>query len=196
MPFSAPVFEKLSSSNRWDALMESYKQDVRSYKPHVLVTIYGSYHPPEERDILQSLRNTLINDGYIDTRLVDDLEHLRMENNLTPLQMSEFCLRKSDINLLIFTRGGKRLGLVKELDYLADINMCRKHPFSILFDEVKKHDDYEKETSIPALSRDDVEDARLSRRTFHSVEELNSITVIETYKILRKLARKNMIRIS
>lgn len=176
--------------------MERYKQGLTSYKPTVLVTIYGSYFPSEEKKILHSLKTTLIHDEYTQTRLVDDLEELRRKDNLTPLEISQFCLERSDINLLVFTRNGKGKGIVKELGILADIRRCRKHPFCVIFDEVKGDDENKENTSIPPLSRDDVDDARLTKRTFHSVQELNHIITTETYQILRKLAKKNMIRIS
>jgi hypothetical protein len=168
-------------SNDWDAFIRNYERNVSSYKPKVKVTIYGSYNPPREKALLKDLKMILIKDGYTNTQLVED----RQKDSDKPLKVSEQSILYSDINLLVFTKTGKRLGVVRELAFLARPSMSDKTPFSTVFDQVK-----DGESSIPSLSQEDVTNALIPRRAFNSFKELRSIITIQTYWILERWIKK------
>jgi len=142
------------------------------------VTIYGSYHPKKEKDSLIDCKTALIADGYQQAKLVTDYP-----TTGSALDASKECLLYSDVNFLVFTKGGKRLGLVRELTFIAtDERMRTKVDHCVVFDEFKKT------TSIPKLSSDDIVNARIPQRTFTRLEELKEIMVKEAFWHLRRLA--------
>ena len=89
------------------------------------------YYPESDKELLKQLKQILRVNGYDKTGLVED----KKENNDDPLELSRQCMLFSDINLLIFTVTGRRLGLTEELVFLtSDKKMINKVQFSLVVD--------------------------------------------------------------
>jgi hypothetical protein len=82
------------------------------------ITIYGSYYPPSDEQLLLDIKQILIDDEYENTSLVREYQRNESEDSL---EISKKCLLFSDLNYLIFTKTGKRLGLVREQRLLPTI---------------------------------------------------------------------------
>jgi hypothetical protein len=168
-------------SDGWDDFKRKYEESINSLKSLLGVTIYGSYNPKKEKDLLLSLKQILINEGYGKTVLVDD----RKQQDSDPLEISKMCLLYSDVNFLIFTKQGKRFGLVRELAFIAeDIRMRPKLSHCVVFDKIVNNES----SSIPPLSISDIKNVRIHRRTFKTVEELKDAIVSEAYWQLKSLS--------
>ena len=143
------------------------------------ITIYGSYLPEREEEILRECKKTLISDGYSETKLVKDYD----APTSSSLEASTNCLLFSDVNFLVFTKGGHRRGLVRELAFIFhDKHMRRKDIHCTIFDEHKRT------SSIPSLSRNDIEEIGLKVREFTTIDELKQRMVKEAYLNLKRLA--------
>jgi hypothetical protein len=128
------------------------------------------------------LKNILIADGYSKTFLVED----RQNPDDDPLDISQMSMSFSDILILVFTRNGKKYGLIEELAFLTtDINMQEKMAYTILFDENDGT-----RSSIPDLSTSRVRNANLRLRTFHHYTDLENTICKEVFGILREYVRR------
>lgn len=118
-------------------------QNIRCLKHGLIITIYGSYCPSEEKERLIKLKNFLISEGYESTRLVEDYPEniekycLSRSSEERMSLKSECCLEFSDVNFLVFTHKGKCQGVSIELAY------CRNSPTMldrrwrcVIFDEI------------------------------------------------------------
>jgi hypothetical protein len=104
------------------------------------------------------------------------------------LEISQLRVLYSDINLLIFTHTGKKLGLVDELSFLtSDPRMSQKIDFSLAFDQLHERQGEER-TSIPDLSMSRVKRCGVQRREFSTSEQLKEIIVKETYWLMIRWA--------
>ena len=166
----------------WDKFLDEFNERTDSLKSKLNVTIYGSYYPNKEKTLLKNLKDFLIKNGYTNTILVED----KQRPGDDPLEISQKCMQFSQINLLIFTRAGKRYGLIDELAFLtSNTQMFEKVPFSIVFDQVRGG-----KSSIPALSRSRINIFDVKLREFKSTQELETILLIEIYWIMRKWVRR------
>jgi hypothetical protein len=157
--------------NNWEVFKENYYKPINNLKSKLVITLYGSYYPKKDKSLLRELKRILIKKGYSNTCLVEDRQSL----GDTALTISQMCMLYSQINLLIFTRSGKRLGLVDELSFLTtDPRMVQKIDFSLVFDQV-----YQQRSSIPDLSMDRVKRYSVQRREFKSSTRLKEIIVKE-----------------
>ncbi len=127
------------------------------------ITLYGSYHPPSEMSFLERQRDYLRAEGYALACLVKD----GPDDGITALEASKRYLENSDVNFLIFTRAGKRLGLVRELAHVADASMRRKAADCVVFDQAAGG-----ASSVPDLSLCDLDDAKIQRYEFRDEPEL------------------------
>jgi hypothetical protein len=98
-----------------------------------------------------------------------------------PLEISQQCMRFSNINLLIFTLRGKRHGVIDELAFLTSPQMRKKLPFSMIFYQVSG-----KRSSIPDLSNSRARKFGIQCREFETSKQLKEIIVKETYWLVRK----------
>lgn len=85
-------------------------------KPSLKIGIYGSYHPRSELKRLESLRESLKNQGYAQTYLVKDLPSLPEFKD--DFDKSIFSIERSNVNIFILTFRGQKQGAVRELDYV------------------------------------------------------------------------------
>ncbi len=168
--------------DEWTDFKNRYYNNFQVFKQKIKITIFGSYYPPKEKEFLKKLKSKLITDGYINTILVED----KLTEEFDPLEISQMCMVFSDINILVFTRKGKRYGLIDELVFLAtDPRMHDKREYSIIFD----HNDGR--SSIPDLSSSRIRNSNLRLRTFNNYNELEEIIGREIFWILREYVKKN-----
>ena len=92
-----------------DEFKLKYQNNINSLRSLLNITIYGSYNPPSEKELLKSVKQILIDNGYVKTKIVEDLQ----EQNSEPLEESKKCLLFSDVNFLIFTKNGKKYGVMR-----------------------------------------------------------------------------------
>lgn len=105
-----------------------------------------------------------------------------MKDKQSPGEISQQCMRFSNINLLIFTLRGKRHGVIDELAFLTlDPQMREKLPFSMIFYQVSG-----KRSSIPDLSNSRARKFGIQCREFETSKQLKEIIVKETYWLVRK----------
>ena len=116
---------------------------------------------------LERQRDFLRSKGYALACLVKDGDGDGDGDGVTALEASKRYLENSDVNLLIFTGAGKRLGLVRELAHVADPSMRIKAADSVVFDQV-----IDGASSVPALSMCDLGDAEIQHYEFRDESEL------------------------
>ncbi len=168
--------------NEWTEFRNNYYSSIQIHKSKIAIIILGSYYPIEEKDFLIRLKNILIRDGYFNTFLVEDRQNVDDD----PLEISQMSMSFSDICILVFTRSGKKYGLIDELNFLTtDMGMQKKMYYSILFDQ---HDGIR--SSIPDLSSSRVRNANLRRRTFNNYIDLENMISREVFWILREYVKR------
>lgn len=102
------------------------------------ITIYGSYFPLDERKRLNDLRKCIRERSFKNTNLAIDYPvsyfPFRLPSNpkRKNLVRSRYCLKTTDLNILIFTFKGEKTGVGYELEYAI-----RKKFDFLLFREVK-----------------------------------------------------------
>jgi len=84
-------------------------------KPSLKIGIYGSYYPQSEPKRLESLRESLKEEGYSQTYLVKDL--LDLPEFKDDFDKSIFSIIRSNVNLFVLTFKGQKQGAIRELDY-------------------------------------------------------------------------------
>ena len=88
-----------------------------------IITLYGPYAPMEELERLENLINCLKIRGFNNINLVKDYPPdffsiaLPENENQRILEKSTYCLKKSDLNILVFTLNGINAGVAIELNY-------------------------------------------------------------------------------
>lgn len=127
------------------------------------ITLYGSYSPPSEMRLLENLRDFLQSEGYDRACLVKD----DPAAVVGPLEASKRYLENSDVNFLIFTRGGKRLGVTRELAHVASAAMRDKVADCVVFDQL-----VDGNNSVPDLSMCDLHNAQITCYKFHTELDL------------------------
>lgn len=81
------------------------------------ISIYGSWWPDEQKQILRDLVSFLRTKNFIETDIVEG-ERRPNVKGLSSINISVHTLEVSDLNYLVFTREGTRLGLTTEFDYV------------------------------------------------------------------------------
>jgi hypothetical protein len=167
--------------DEWAEFKEKYTHRFDLVKPSLNITIYGSYYPKEEIRLLEDLKKALVNDGYSKTALVNE----RKTKSDDPLEISQQSMLFSDINLLVFTRRGKRHGVIDELSFItSDRGMMDKIQFCKVFDQKLN-----KRSSVPDLSRSRIKRYGVQVRTFRSTERLKTTIKIDVYWLMRRFVR-------
>lgn len=89
----------------------------------------GPHYPFEEKRRLDNLCAWVRENGYKNTSLVINLPDsyfpfpLNSDSDTRNWERSEYCLKTSDLNILIFTLKGKNSGVTSELGYLIENNI-------------------------------------------------------------------------
>lgn len=167
-------------TDRWAKFNQRVLDEFENIKNRLIITVYGSYKPKEEEDFLSRQKQFLIGLGYSETKIVKDYQE---RSELPPLEISKRCLLYSDVNFLIFTREGKRYGVIRELAYIADSkDMTSKTPYCTVFDQLK-----DGRGSIPPLSLDDIKNSGIVRQEFYEEKDLQEALKTKAFWYLRKL---------
>lgn len=127
------------------------------------ITLYGSYYPPSELRLLERQRDRLVGAGYALAELVKD----GSDDGIGPLEASKRYLENSDVNFLIFTKAGRRHGLIRELAHVAETLARSKVLDCVVFDQI-----VDGRSSVPDLSMCDLHDGQIPRHAFHNEPEL------------------------
>lgn len=153
-------------ADRWERFNKKYDEEFEPLKKLMNITIYGSYFPDSEKELLIEQRNYLRDRGFVRTYIVDD--YADPTQNLDPLEKSIRCLEFSDVNFLIFTRAGNNQGVGRELTHCAmSESMIVKIPFCVVFDQTK-----DSINSVSVLLLKDIENSGIGRRGFESEAQL------------------------
>ena len=119
---------------RWNQFYNEWETGFTHYKPELQITVYGSYVPDSEKQLLLRMKNALISEGYIATKVVEDFPNSR---SLNSFEISKACLEFSDVNFLVFTFDGKRFGVVRELTYCCSPQMIDRRWRCVSFEQKK-----------------------------------------------------------
>lgn len=98
----------------------------------------------------------MIDEEYIQTHIVEEYQ----KEGDDPLDVSKKCLQYSDVDFLLFTRNGKRFGVVRELAFVAGSHLMRqKTSFCIVFEMTE-----DGKGAIPPLSLSDIRNSGIIRQ--------------------------------
>jgi len=87
----------------------------KDYKRQLVIMIYGSYRPQNQKERLLKLCEYLRAKGYKSTYLVEDL--LPRFSSLDAWSFSRFAIEKADLNLFIFSFQAELSGVSMELEW-------------------------------------------------------------------------------
>lgn len=167
-------------SSSWDEFKRKNAETVHSLKPRLNITIYGSYQPQKDYELLMAIKQHLIENKYSNTALVTDFD----DGTMDALALSEACLKYSDVNFIIFTGTGMGKGATRELAYAATSqDMIDKVSGCVVFDEI-----VEDRSSLSELSLIDIRNSGIRRREFRTIERLKEAIVWEAFWQLRRLS--------
>lgn len=174
--------------SKWDRFNRKRKYFEDSLKSELDVTLYGAYHPKSEKIFLENLRDFMIKNGYIKTKLVSDLQipfnHVENTGDL-----SHFCLLVSDVNFFIVRKSGKNQGLIRELGFLADDpKLIEKQNFSKIFTQ---------RNSYPLLTKlisDDISELEISMTEYTTQVNLKQKLLSSSSFFVRKLRSRLELR--
>jgi len=135
----------------------------------IKITIYGSWQPSDQKQILLNLVNYLRKKGFSDIDIVEG-EKRPNPGGLNRFDVSTFYLESSHVIFLVFTLEGARLGVTTELDYiLLSPIMVEKWRFCVVFNQTKRT-----KQSLGPLQQDKLADlGEIPVVPFESWEELN-----------------------
>lgn len=163
----------------WQEFKQRYQRSISTLKSRLEITLYGSYYPKREKLLLLDLKRILIENDYLRTSLVEDRQSMGED----PLETSQNCMLFSHLNLLIFTRTGKKHGVIDELTFLTSDRMSEKIRFCIVFDQVQGT-----RGSVPPLSMSRVNIYGIPLKEFKTSRELKEVIVKQTYWLMRRWA--------
>lgn len=93
------------------------------------ITVYGPHFPFKEKKRLDNLCAWIRENKYKNTSLVINLPDsyfpfpMNRDSDIRNWERSEYCLKTSDLNILVFTLEGKNSGVTSELDYMVENNL-------------------------------------------------------------------------
>jgi hypothetical protein len=122
--------ENLNVTERWAAFQQKKDESIIVHKKELFIVIYGAYNPPKddthlgEKDRLIKLKKYLIDDGYINTCLVEDIPDISSPS--PNLDKSLGALQAADLNILVFTCRGSNDSVAFELKHAIDNKLLHK----------------------------------------------------------------------
>ena len=160
--------------SRWPG-EDGQLREFRKVAAQLRITIYGSYQPDGERQLLERQRNALRAAGYPMAFLVTD--YPKPSTDATPLEISEKCLETSDANFLIFTKNGRNLGVTHEISHASKSdNMAARARHCVVFDEI-----WGNHGTASVLSVESIENSGIVRYEFSGENELRDGLVAHAY---------------
>jgi len=125
-----------NSSERWKKLLADSKKEEEELRNLLEITVYGSFKPDSEKQRLIKLVKAIRSEGFPSCDIVGG--KLRpLTNGINNSCM--FYLKTSDVNLLVFTQRGKKLGVTDELAYvLYSLEMHQRRHHCAVFDQTSR----------------------------------------------------------
>jgi len=174
---------------RWNKFQKQKKESILAHKDKIHIIIYGAYNPPSEgehlgeKERLIKLRDSLRDEGYINTYIVEDFP-TNHESYIPNLEKSFNCLDMANLNILVFTCRGKTGSVARELVYSIENNLLQKCK---VFEEISN--------GIPAMETLIKEELKPERYTVVQVEKENDNDLYEhvsgdVYYFFNKFIRK------
>lgn len=159
-------------TDRWLHFFHKRKQERERLKPLLQITIYGSFRPLAEKERLLKLVEVLRKKGYVSCDIVGG--DLRPNpGNLKVDELSQFYLENSDVNFLVFTHEGKRLGVTDELGYTLHSPVMKKmRQFCAIFDELTPG-----YSALTSLQLERIKEIGLRYCEFYSDKQLHEAAV-------------------
>lgn len=125
-----------NSSERWKKLLAESKREEEELRELLEITVYGSFKPDSEKQRLINLVEAIRDEGFPSCDIVGG-ELRRLIDGVNDSCM--FYLKRSDVNLLVFTHRGKRLGVTDELAYvLYSLEMRQRRHHCAVFDQTSR----------------------------------------------------------
>jgi GH35 family endo-1,4-beta-xylanase len=124
-------------SDWWQVAYQRRTAEKALANAQLRITIYGSFSPNGEKDNLLRLAQHLREHGFDDTDIV---EGLRRPNpwGYNSHEISKFYLECSDVNFLVFSRSGARLGVTTELDLVLDSpELAARRSCCVVFEQME-----------------------------------------------------------
>jgi hypothetical protein len=133
----------------WDYSFQRRKAERSVTMSLMRCTVYGSFQPPEQKEQLEDLSRHLRNKGFKNVDIIGG--PLRPHpKDFDSYQISIHYLEESDVNLLVYTLKGSRLGLTTECDHVLNSPLMFKRWGScIIFNQTDSNGQ-----SIGQLQRD------------------------------------------
>lgn len=105
--------------------MASVRRDsIDEVKDRIKIVIFGPYDPYKVKSRLVGLKECLIEVGYSECKIVEDIDQPRRRQGEN---LSEYIVRKSyrwielaDVRVFLFLKGGKNEGVTMELKHMLD----------------------------------------------------------------------------
>ena len=159
--------------SRWEQFNSRINDEFEELKKRITITIYGSYQPSEEKKLLLNLKKYLVDQGYVQTSIVEEYQN----DGDDPLDVSKRCLQYSDVNFLVFTRNGRKFGVIRELAFIAESHlMVQKTPFCVVFEIMN-----DGKGSIPPLSLSDIRNSGIIRQEIQNENDLKKFALAKSF---------------
>ena len=169
----------------------SYKKRLEeSYilRKKLRITVYGSWYPSTEKELLSEIVDFLRANGYEDTDVVEGEKrpNLWKADSYT---ISTLYLENSDVNFLIFTHLGKRMGVTAELSHILESpRMCDRMGACVVFNEIKKSRPAVGKMHIDRMIQLNENVVQIQVVDFKSKEELFDAVLAHASSLLKKFA--------
>jgi hypothetical protein len=180
----------------WDYCFQRRKAERLATMSLMRCTVYGSFQPPEQKKQLESLSLHLRSNGFTNVDIIGGpLRPHPIEYN--SYQISIFYLEESDVNLLVYTLTGSRLGLTTECDHVLNSpSMFKRWNSCIILNQT----DPEGKDSIGQLQKDRIMEINSGQQRipivpFETYEELAEIAyyqLIDFHKALGSILRQRI----
>lgn len=159
-------------TDRWLHFFDKKRLEISRLKSLLQVTIYGSFQPTTEKERLLNLVHVLRRKGYKSCDIVGG-ELRQNPQNWKVDKLSQFYLENSDVNFLVFTHEGKRLGVTDELGYTLHSPVMRRiRQFCTIFDDFSTG-----YSALTSLQLKRIEEIGMRYYAFSSDRELHEFAV-------------------
>lgn len=171
-----------TSTHRWAYYYKNKLTERDRLKPQLRITIYGSFQPHSEKKRLLNLVQSLRKKGYADCDIVEG----KLRGNpkkLSPPDICQFYLEHSDVNFLVFTHKGKRLGVTDELGFILHSPLMYKmHAYCVIFDDFSRG-----YSSLTPLQLEKVKQIGLTHVEFRTKKDLRKAATSIAWTYIFKL---------
>jgi hypothetical protein len=129
------IMSETRDSKSWTRLFERRLAELTALKSLVEITVYGSYHPKSSLHLLRSLQRSLVQAGYVRSRLVVDFP---IDTRVDHQEITKTLLEFSDANFFVITHKTKSMAVEAELSYaLMSPTMVGRRDTVVIFDQLR-----------------------------------------------------------